>query len=215
MLRNIDISDISDGKKYSINDMARVGCSDCSGCSKCCSDMGDFIILDPYDAVRLCEGTGRNIGELLQNIIELTVVDGVVLPGLNVRDGKCHFLDCDGRCSVHEFRPSICRMFPLGRIFENGTHYFFLQKYECPAPNKTKVQIKKWLGEKDISFHEKFTDLWHYFLKDTQEIIAKSDDETAKRISLTILNEFYLKPYSDRNFLGQVCERINNTMISI
>ena len=54
MLRNIDISDISDGKKYSINDMARVGCSDCSGCSKCCSDMGDFIILDPYDAVRLC-----------------------------------------------------------------------------------------------------------------------------------------------------------------
>ena len=32
MKRNIDINEVSDGKLYEHNDMARLGCNDCAGC---------------------------------------------------------------------------------------------------------------------------------------------------------------------------------------
>lgn len=40
MLREIDLSEISDGKLYTANDMVRIECQECKGCSACCHDMG-------------------------------------------------------------------------------------------------------------------------------------------------------------------------------
>lgn len=48
-----DINEISDGKIYGIHDMVRVGCSDCAGCHSCCEQMGDTVLVDPYDCKRL------------------------------------------------------------------------------------------------------------------------------------------------------------------
>ena len=58
MKRDIDIEQVSDGKRYTSNDMVRLGCDDCSGCSDCCRGMGSSILLDPYDAYRLMKGLG-------------------------------------------------------------------------------------------------------------------------------------------------------------
>ena len=33
MERNVDMAQISDGKKYTSNDLAKLGCGDCAGCS--------------------------------------------------------------------------------------------------------------------------------------------------------------------------------------
>ncbi len=50
--------------------------------------------------------------------LELNVVDGIILPNLKMARAEeaCSFLDTNGRCTVHAFRPGICRMFPLGRL---------------------------------------------------------------------------------------------------
>lgn len=56
MKRNINLEEISDGKLYTENDMAKVGCNDCQGCSACCQGMGESIILDPADIYRLSSG---------------------------------------------------------------------------------------------------------------------------------------------------------------
>ena len=39
MLRECNLDEISDGKKYSINDMVKADCDDCKGCSACCHGM--------------------------------------------------------------------------------------------------------------------------------------------------------------------------------
>ena len=49
MERNWDLSEMTDGKSYTENDLARIGCNECEGCSKCCHNMGESIVLDPYD----------------------------------------------------------------------------------------------------------------------------------------------------------------------
>lgn len=41
--------------------------------------------------------------------------------------------------------PGICRLFPLGRIYEENGFKYFIQVHECKKQERGKVKIKKWL----------------------------------------------------------------------
>ena len=36
MKRNLTFEEISDGKRYTSGDLAKIGCGDCNGCFECC-----------------------------------------------------------------------------------------------------------------------------------------------------------------------------------
>ena len=139
----------------------------CAGCSACCQGMGDSVKLDPLDIYRLCKHLNCSFEELMQDRIELNVVDGVILPNLKMAEPgeKCTFLNEEGRCRIHSARPGICRLFPLGRFYEEGGFRYFLQIHECPKENKTKVKVKHWIDTPDIKENEKYILAWHNFLK--------------------------------------------------
>ena len=211
MKRQVSMDEISDGKLYTLNDMVKAGCNDCKGCSACCQGMGSSIVLDPLDVYRLCQNLGLTFEQLLVEKLELQVVDGIVLPNLKMGGEKeqCAFLNEEGRCSIHAFRPGICRLFPLGRYYENGSFQYFLQIHECKNQNRTKVKVRKWIDTPDVVRYEKFVADWHYFLLDLQENLQKMTNENEiKQISMRILKEFYLIPYdTDRDFYEQFEER--------
>ena len=50
-----------------------------------------------------------------------------------------------GRCSIHPYRPGICRLFPLGRYYEEDGFRHILQIHECEKTNRSKVKIRKWM----------------------------------------------------------------------
>lgn len=212
MRREIDLAEISDGKRYRQSDMVKAGCNDCKGCSDCCRKMGDSIILDPYDVYFLCRGLKQSFEQLLSYAVELRVADGVILPNLKMtgNEEKCAFLNEEGRCNIHTFRPGFCRMFPLGRIYEEGDFQYFLQVHECRQEPKTKVKISKWLGIADVKRYETFICSWHYFLKDVEKILERFQDEASvKNIAMYILKTFYLTPYDEaENFYVQFEERL-------
>lgn len=250
MKRNVSLEEISDGRLYSKNDMAKVGCGDCRGCCSCCKGMGNSVILDPYDIYRLTVLMGSTFEELMQGKIELNVVDGVILPNLAMSNETetCAFLNEQGRCSIHAYRPGICRLFPLGRYYETrdyradgicakalqmdseeysdsrmgkvddrtgvnfvelsekkkrGFHYF-LQIHECPAPNKTKVKIEKWVDTPHLPRYEQFICEWHYFLEAVELRIAEETEDLAiKNINLFLLKLFFIQPYQKTDFYEQ------------
>lgn len=210
MERNCNFNDISDGKLYNSEDMARLGCNDCKGCSSCCQKVGATIVLDPYDIMRMSSGTGLAPSELIGSHVELNVVDGIILPNLKMAgtEEKCTFLNAEGRCSIHDIRPGICRLFPLGRIYEDGGFKYFLQKDECRVTNRSKVKISKWLGIKELPKYEKYINEWHYFLKDTEVELKNYDETVSKNMSMYILKEFYLKEYTMDNFYSDFYERL-------
>ena len=212
MKRNVSLDEISDGRLYDENDMVKAGCNDCKGCSACCRGMGDSIILDPLDICRLAEALGKAFQELLDSHIELGVVDGVILPHLKMAgaEEKCSFLNEEGRCSVHPFRPGICRLFPLGRYYENGSFRYFLQDKECEKTNRTKVKVSKWIDTPDVSRNREFVTAWHYFLNACEEMIANNEDDSFRRnLNLYILNLFYIRPYEGvENFYGEFAARL-------
>ena len=211
MKRQVSMDEISDGKLYTLNDMVKAGCNDCKGCSACCQGMGSSIVLDPLDVYRLCQNLGLTFEQLFAEKLELQVVDGIVLPNLKMGGEKeqCAFLNEEGRCSIHAFRPGICRLFPLGRYYENGSFQYFLQIHECKNQNRTKVKVRKWIDTPDVARYEKFVADWHYFLLDLQENLQKMTNENEiKQISMRMLKEFYLIPYdTDRDFYEQFEER--------
>lgn len=221
MERDIDLKDISDGRLYTANDMVKIDCNDCAGCSECCRVVADTIILDPYDIFQLESVLNTDFEALMVERIELSVVDGTILPHLKIRDGGkgCTFLNGDGRCMIHGARPGFCRMFPLGRIYENGDFKYFLQVHECSYPNKTKIKVKKWLGIQELARYEQFVKDWHFFLKNVQERLAETEnDEIVKSINMHLLNQFYVKPYridgadvGKTDFYGQFYERLTES----
>ena len=218
---------------YTARDMAKIGCDDCKGCSYCCQEMGESVVLTPFDICELTQHLGRSFDELMEDKIELYMTDGMVMPNLKMTGetkaygskAVCGFLNEEGRCSIHAFRPGLCRLFPLGRNYEikqvqtedgikeiKGFQYFIV-KDSCPNLNGTKVKIEKWLGIPNLKKNEEFITTWHYFCKDfqeeIQELLKAGEDDKVKKINLSMLELFYRKPYEkERDFYEQFEERM-------
>lgn len=213
MKREIDINEISDGKLYNSNDMVKTDCHDCIGCSDCCRGMGNSILLDPMDIWRITQNLKTDFNSLMERYIELGIVDGLILPNLKLAgDGEsCTFLNNKNRCSIHDFRPGICRLFPLGRIYNETGFQYFLQVHECSKKDKTKIKVKKWLGIADIKSYEKYIWDWHQFINQCEEALKELDEEQKKILTLYILKTFYQTVYSDENFYSDFYDRLEKT----
>lgn len=218
MKREGTLNSLTDGKLYRSSDMARLGCNDCEGCSACCRSMGNSVVLDPYDTWRLEKGLGLPLTQMIGNQVMLSVVDGLILPSLNMENqtGVCPFLNDAGRCSIHAFRPGICRLFPLGRYYHDNGFSYVLMTGECQKENRSKVKIEQWLSEPDIKTYEQFVLSWKQILETAREQtgnlsyasdtsgIKKEQEEKffvrQKQISLELLQRFYFSSYQNDFF---------------
>lgn len=79
----------------------------CHACRRCCHDK--IIQLNPYEVARLAENRRITTTEFLARYTER---NGTVLR--RVEEGACVFLTPEG-CGVHQDRPLVCRLYPLGR----------------------------------------------------------------------------------------------------
>lgn len=183
--------------------------------------MGNTIVLDPYDVWRLTGGLGMSLQQLLAGHLELNVVDGIILPNLKLAGDseQCTFLNEAGRCSIHPYRPGICRLFPLGRYYEEDGFRYILQVHECEKQNRSKVKIRKWMDTPDMERYDAYIADWHAFLSKLRAKLEKetlagassdaadeeaSSQDLAKSISMYVLQKFYLLLYdTSRDFYSQ------------
>ncbi len=218
MKRNVSLEEISDGRLYGIHDMVKADCHGCEGCFACCTGMGNSVILDPYDVYRLQKGLKKEFSVLLEEgKVELHVVDGVILPNLKMEgeEERCVFLDGQGRCGIHESRPGICRLFPLGRYYEKGDFKYFLQVGECKEVNRSKVKVEKWIDTPQQRQNHDFICEWHELLKQIEEAANQEGEEmnldVGKQLNMLLLKLFYLMPYAlEEDFYGQFEMRVTS-----
>ena len=200
-----------DGKKYNCTDVAPVGCNDCEGCSICCREMGDTIIQDPFDMwmfcsnMRLSGGAGVTFELLVSEDgpWELSMQNGLLLPNIKmVDDGHCPFLNKKGRCGIHPIRSGLCRLFPLGRGFEeDGSIYYYVLNKELGCEKMkgpgSPVKIADWLGYVDMDKYELFQVAWHRIKRNLEERVANLSNEAADGLRDRLLMIFYDRPYAD------------------
>ena len=216
MKRNVDLNEISDGRLYSSGDMVKADCRDCTGCSACCRGMGSSIILDPMDLWRLHRGIHRDFTSLMEDSVELGIVDGMILPNIKMdaKQDACPFLNEEGQCSVHASRPGICRLFPLGRYYEDGGFRYFIQIHECRKKDRGKVKIKKWLGIPDLKSYETYILAWHDFLNQCEDALSGLDEKQVRILTLYVLKKFYETAYNaadEKGFYEEFYSRLGET----
>ena len=88
------LDEISDGKLYDIGDMVKADTGGCTGCSDCCKDVGDLVVLTPFDVNEIVNFLGVSFDELLGDKIVLRETNKISLPYLKMQDKNkyCSFL---------------------------------------------------------------------------------------------------------------------------
>ncbi len=219
MIREGSLEEISDGKLYGINDMVRADTNQCSGCkSVCCHGMGKTIILDPYDIYQLTTQLSVTFEQLLEGKIELNVVNGLILPNLSMQNSTnaCAFLNAEKRCEIHKARPGICRLFPLGRYWEDEkTFHYILQTGQCNKDNLTKIKVKKWLDMPELEQYHRFVVLWHIFIVRLREALVDLNDDNRHVLTMYLIRTFYATPYAKDDFYGQFEARLSQAVTTL
>ena len=120
-----------------------------------------------YELARICKAAGMSYEDLL-DVVDTDRAKGfplVMLP----RDPACHFWTATG-CRIYEARPLACRLFPLGRVFENGRSHIVLPEVNrcsglVPTPAKT---IAAYLQEQDTALFITMADRWIEFVSEIE-----------------------------------------------
>ena len=220
MLRNESLEELTDGERYTSDSVVKVDPDGCRGCHLCCEVVEDTIILDPYDLHALKKGLGKTFEELMRREIALGVYDGIILPHLMLEEDReisaeealsapisgtgkhCVFLgqegEMRGRCLIHAFRPGFCRLFPMGRLYEEDGFSYVLLKNECPYADKKACTVRDWLGIEDLEEYEAYVTEWHDLIVRIREELPKENEEDRQKISLFLLQSFYITPYGER-----------------
>lgn len=224
MIREGSLEDISDGRLYTENDCVRADTGNCEGCkSVCCHGMGNTIVLEPYDVHRITQALNVDFEQLLNDSIEINYVDGIMLPNLKMKEstGSCAFLNEEKRCMIHKARPALCRLFPLGRYWEDEAHFkYILQVGQCRKEPLIKIKVRKWLDTDNLKEYNSYVVLWHRYLKRIQAAVADirkllsegdMDEELAatqiKTICLYTLKTFYMAAYDGEGTFYEQFER--------
>ncbi|MBS7527519.1 YkgJ family cysteine cluster protein [Fusibacter paucivorans] len=160
------LTEISDGKLYDYTDVVKADTGGCLECHACCVDVGDLVSLTPYDTYEMMRATQQSFAALTSDHIAIHRIGKLNLPYLKMHDGNaaCSFLNMEGRCSIHNYRPNICRLFPLGRVYDEDDFKYILQQNACVKSKLEKVKIKKWIGIDSYPENKAFLLEWHRLL---------------------------------------------------
>lgn len=206
------LESISDGKIYDIEDIVKADACGCEGCSACCHGIGDLVVLTPFDVYEMVKHLNVSIDELLEDKIELRENNKILLPYLKMQGDseRCSFLNEEGRCMIHGHRPNICRLFPLGRVYENNDFKYFLQVNNCTKPNLKNVKVKEWIGIDNYPENKAFILAWHQLIKAlTFRLKFVQDAEERKAINEYLLDKFYrMVLKDDEDFYSAFWDRL-------
>ena len=209
------LEEISDGKLYDIEDRVKADTCGCEGCNDCCCDVGELVVLTPFDIYEMVNYLGVGFDELLGNQIKLRENNKILLPYLNMQDDskkRCSFLNEEDRCTIHAKRPNICRLFPLGRVYKDDDFKYFLQVGNCSKENLNDVKVKKWVGIENYDENKKFILDWYKLIKAlTFRLKFVMDENEIKEINEILLDEFYrIKIDEEENFYSVFTEKLPN-----
>lgn len=145
----------------------------CRRCGKCCKNQ-DTILFSPWDVFRIGKKVGKSPATVIKDYTEVYVGPQSRIPVVHLlmqgKKNACPFLTEEGRCSIHDVKPTVCALYPLGRVItsqapgealdsgaENIVHYIL--SGQCGSAKKTHT-VREWLANFGIPEHDEFFYLW-------------------------------------------------------
>lgn len=191
----------------------------CTMCGKCCIHRED-ILLTPRDMYRMAKKLEITPKELLERYCETYVGCDSRIPVVRLKPrgsiGRCPLLK-DRKCSVHDAKPTVCAMFPIGRcmmidandpskeVTPADIRYFFSDP-ECGDDSEIHT-VREWLEEFEIPVEDVFFVKWQHTIIELGNQIRhmeKSCTERTLELTWTVaLVALYLEYDTKKEFLPQ------------
>ena len=204
----------------------------CTMCGKCCINRED-ILLNAQDVYRMSKELGMTPQAFVERYGE-TYVGGDsripivrLLPHGTIK--RCPLLK-DRKCMVHNAKPTVCAMFPIGRCLrldpEAGVPEKFTAEnieYIFMAPgcgDKTETHtVREWLRDFGISDKDEFFLKWQKTILDLSEIFraAEKKTDTSRMVfawNLTFI-ALYLNYETEKDFLPQFEENARGILEAV
>lgn len=193
----------------------------CTMCGQCCIHRDD-ILLNAKDMFNLATKLQMSCKEVVARFGELYIGPKSRVPIVRLRpvgeERRCPFLRPDKLCAVHEKKPTVCALFPLGRFVREDAAVgdeigFDAVSYLCNDVKCDKSRthtVQEWLIRSNVPVEDEFFVKWSALLSVLVRVMrsAKAEDDAFREASVRLSELLYLGYDTTREFLPQFLARI-------
>ena len=204
----------------------------CRKCGKCCKHQ-DTILFTPRDIFNIARKFHMTPEEVINKYAETYIGSASRIPVVHMvprgQNAVCPFLR-DGLCSIHDCKPTVCALFPLGRVVVNAEKLekgledgqvevkYILNDIDCGSRKQVHT-VREWLARFGIPEEDEFFLLWsrltamlHGMIRELEE--HHVSDETLNLFWNAILCTLYLDYDTSAEFFPQF-QKVVETLTSL
>ena len=134
----------------------------CKNCGSCCKNT--MIVLYPFDIKNICAHLNLTSTKFHQQYSIFSLDETKIERCLLRNRPDCPFR-ADRQCQIYPSRPIRCRLYPIGRYFEEDKITYIIAEQNCLGFESGKKQtIAEWLKQQEITQFDKLTKDWNNFL---------------------------------------------------
>lgn len=195
----------------------------CTECGKCCINRED-ILLTARDVYNMSKELSMKPEEMIRTYCEWYIGEDSRFPIVRIRPRgsikRCPLLK-DHKCSVHQAKPGVCAMFPIGRLvsfkkedYKGGSIpvneiQYILQPIDCGDDSET-FTVREYLEMFGIPVDDPFFFAWQSALAEVSNFIRglekKVSVELMNTIWMAVFVALYLSYDTERPFMPQFIE---------
>ncbi len=170
----------------------------CNRCGKCCTHSYD-VMLSPQDLFNIASELQLTPQEVVDKYCHVYLSESSHFPIIRLEptgaDDRCPLLN-GRRCMVHNAKPVVCAMYPLGRFLphqENKAEAtvesikYMKQPYTCGRASG-KQTVREWLESCGVSCEDDFSPKWNYVRNKLCSTIRYMEEANAKP---SLFDRFY------------------------
>ncbi len=212
------------GKEIGIDETFRFHCTECG---KCCIHRED-ILLNPRDIYNMSRELGMSTDEMFKRYCETYVGDDSRIPIVRIKPKgpvkRCPLLK-DRKCLVHKSKPSVCALFPIGRVVQvgdtegnirdisvNDIQYIF-SRPGCGDDAESHT-VREWLEAFGISLQDEFYIKWQKIIVETsmayRQLEMKVSPHVMQLAWQTCFVELYLHYDIRKEFMPQFEDNVQS-----
>ena len=199
----------------------------CRGCGKCCKNRED-ILLNSRDVYNIATALNLTHKQVTEQYCETYIGKDSRMPIVRLKPKGVNLV-CPllkgGRCSIHSLKPTVCALFPLGRVmaFEDkgpGKPFeiqYILTSADCGSAKK-KQTVRAWLEAFDIPVEDHFFTEWNKALFSLISTVKKlseklsSQSKVYEMIWVGIYMALYVDYDTQKEFDSQFKNNVNKIL---
>ena len=171
----------------------------CTMCGKCCIHRDD-ILLNPRDLFNIAKELDCTPVDVATKYCEGYIGQDSRLPIVRLKpqgkDERCPLLK-GARCSVHSAKPTVCALFPLGRLIKYDSSQpgvvtpdmigYVVQKVSC-GDKRQEHTVRDWLAKFNIPLEDAFFIKWQKFVVEAHFVVVEMEKKLSESTFGKVIN---------------------------